>query len=252
MKKPVKDQKASVIRRAVQSLRDEALSTQEGAMLGSEDELLERHNVSRPTLRQAAALVAQEQLLTIRRGVGGGYMARRPTSRAVAHMASVFLRSRGVGLEQIIRAVEPIRVELARLATRKADDAARASLGAFLVAEDERDRTLSAYKAFLIGEREFGELLGQISGNQVLSLFLDILYDLASYLRSDQDLYKDHPERIAEYKDKRNRLAEAIMCGDEELAVMSARRCASLGAEWMMQQLRASEAAESTATAAAE
>lgn len=69
------------------ALRNDALRKPEGSLIGSEEELVERYGVSRPTLRQAASLVAQEQLVHVRRGVGGGYFTRRPDSHSVAHMA---------------------------------------------------------------------------------------------------------------------------------------------------------------------
>ena len=102
--KPQKDPALSAaLRQAVEALREESLQCAEGELIGSEDDLLARHKVSRPTLRQAAALVASEQLLQVRRGVGGGYIARRPTGRAVTHMAAIFLRSRGASLDEISR-----------------------------------------------------------------------------------------------------------------------------------------------------
>src|ERR1700742_5135849 len=91
-------QPSAAVRQVVEGLRAQSLQCAEGEMLGSEDDLLARYRVSRPTLRQAAALVTQEQLLQVRRGVRGGYIARRPTSRAVAHMAAIYLRTRDTSL----------------------------------------------------------------------------------------------------------------------------------------------------------
>ena len=75
---------SSAVRKIAKALRIESLNSDEGTLLGSEEDMLSRHKVSRPTFRQAAALVAQEQLLTIRRGVGGGYFVTRPKPEAVA------------------------------------------------------------------------------------------------------------------------------------------------------------------------
>jgi DNA-binding GntR family transcriptional regulator len=72
---------STTLRQTVEALREESLRCAESELIGSEDDLLASHNVSRPTLRQAAALVAREQLLQVRRGVGGGYIARRPTEQ---------------------------------------------------------------------------------------------------------------------------------------------------------------------------
>src|SRR3546814_4941537 len=64
-------------------------------LLGSEDEVMRSLEVSRPTLRQALRLLEQEQLVSVRRGVGGGLFARRPTEEGVTHTASVYLRAAG-------------------------------------------------------------------------------------------------------------------------------------------------------------
>ncbi|HEX4180249.1 MAG TPA: hypothetical protein VHY32_05625, partial [Caulobacteraceae bacterium] len=123
---------SATLRQTVEALREESLRCAEGERIGSEDELLARHRVSRPTLRQAAALVAQEQLLQVRRGARGGYLARRPTGRAVTHMAAIFLRTRGANLDEISQSMAPIRAELARLAAVNLDDTSREALQDFL------------------------------------------------------------------------------------------------------------------------
>jgi hypothetical protein len=51
-------------------------------------------------------------------------------------------------------------------------------------------------------------------------------------------MFRNHPERVAEYRTKRNRLAEALLAGDEEIAVVAAKRCAQASAGWMLQDLK--------------
>jgi len=50
----------SAAHRAAHALREDILAREDGELLGSEDELMERLGVSRPTLRQAARLLEHE------------------------------------------------------------------------------------------------------------------------------------------------------------------------------------------------
>jgi len=224
---------SATLRQVVEALRDESLRCAEGGLLGSEDELLARYKVSRPTLRQAAALVAQEQLLQVRRGVGGGYIARRPTSRAVAHMAAIFLRTRDASLDELTHAMAPIRAELARLAATKLDDASCEAFQDFLRREAEAANAGGArFRAFAKSEREFGQLLGAASGNHVLTLFMEILFDLAANIPPEHDLLSGRPDRVAAYREQRTRLVEAIMGGDPNLAELLSNRTSELYQQW--------------------
>lgn len=227
----------SAVKRTARALRQAAMSAEEGAFLGSEELLMSRLGVSRATLRQAAGLVAQEHLLTVRRGVGGGYFARSPDTSTVTRIAAIYLQSRQAGLDELIGAVAPIRVELARLATRNRASPKAALLKAFLEEERTHDEEGVSHWDFLRSEREFGRILGDASGNLVLTLFLDIIYDLAARLRRETDVYADHPERIAAYRAQRNRMAEAIVAGDEEIAILASRRCSAYLTEWLNEDL---------------
>jgi GntR family transcriptional repressor for pyruvate dehydrogenase complex len=231
--RPQKDPALSAtLRQTVEALREQALQCPEGALIGSEDEVLARHRVSRPTLRQAAALVAQEQLLQVRRGVGGGYIARRPTGRAVTHMAAIFLRSREASLDEISRSMAPIRAELARLAAINLDDESRQALRDFLQSEADASADPGGFPTFARSEREFCRLLGTSSHNHVLSLFFDILFDLAATLGPEHDIFLGRPERIKAYRERRVRLVEAILDGDPSVAELLAHRTAELTRPW--------------------
>ena len=221
----------SAVQRAASRLRTLAMAEAEGTLLGSEEDLMARLEGSRPTLRQAAGLVAQERLISIRRGVNGGYFAALPDSMTVARMAAIYLQSRHAHLSEVIEAVEPIRAEIARLASRSRDPQAKQQLADFL--NEERAVPHSDYRSFLRAERAFGRVLGAIGGNRVLELFLGIVYDLSAFLGREEDVYINRPERIDIYRAHRNRMAAAILEGDEEMAVLATRRCSAIVSEWV-------------------
>jgi GntR family transcriptional repressor for pyruvate dehydrogenase complex len=221
----------SVVTRVANQIRKDALALEVGDLLGSEESLLARYKTSRPTLRQAANMIAQEQLVTIKRGVGGGYFARRPEPRAVSRVAAIYLKAHGARVGEVIEAFQPLRIELARLAAR-AEKVDLDRLEAFLNAEQEIAEPID-YREFLLGERRFNTLLGALSGNKALSLFLQITLDLAAMVEREDDMYRNRPERIARMRAERTRLAHAILERDQELAVLSAQRCARMSTEWL-------------------
>jgi DNA-binding FadR family transcriptional regulator len=230
----------SAVLEAADLLRRDAMAAQEGELLGAEDDLIRRYGVSRPTLRLAAALVAQEKLLRVKRGVGGGYFVTRPDSRVVAHMAAIYLRTRETRVSEVIRAVEPIRVELAKLAAASDNEAARDEMRRFVAREQEQLEKTDGehvYRDFLRSEREFGHLLGEMAGNKVISLFQLILYNFSGMLGRNEDIYINRPHRVEEYRQMRSRLAEAVIAGDAEMAAIAAQRCAMKASEWLLEDL---------------
>jgi DNA-binding FadR family transcriptional regulator len=188
-------------------------------------------------LRLAAALVAQENLLKVKRGVGGGYFASRPDSRVVAHIAAIYLRTRETRVSEVIRSVEPIRVELAKLAAASDNETARDEMRRFVARERETTDGEHAYREFLRSEREFGNLLGKMAGNGVISLFQLILFHFSGMLGRDEDIYINRPNRVEEYRQMRNRLADAVIEGDAQMAAVAAQRCAQKASEWLLEDL---------------
>ena len=190
--------------------------------------------VSRPTLRQASAQVAQESLIRIRRGVGGGYFAHIPDSMTVSRIAAIYLQSRNAGIEEAIHAMKPLRIEIARLAARNRDPEMIAELRAFLETEDDAANSADySYRNFLRSERAFGRILGEMSGNSLLTLFLNTLYDFTALLRREEDVLLNHPDRVRAYRKLRAQMARAIVEGDEEISMVATRRCSNIISEWM-------------------
>ncbi|WP_028710072.1 FadR/GntR family transcriptional regulator [Paracoccus pantotrophus] len=226
----------SAVNAVADAMRNKILTMGDGQLLGSEEALLAEFGVSRPTLRQAASLVAEQQLLTVKRGVGGGYFARFPDARAVSRSAALYLKIHRAEVQQIVLAFMPIRVEIARLAAHCEDIELRRKLAQFVEAEEALADGVHL-RDFLSAERRFNALIGEMSGNKALSLFLEILLDLAAMVDRQQDMYTGRPERVKAYRAGRNRLAQEILAGDAEMAALAARRCAEMSRDWLLQDI---------------
>lgn len=231
----VEKKKGSAVANTADRLRALAMETADGAFIGSEEDLIARLEVSRPTLRQASAQIIQENLITVRRGVGGGYFARLPDSMTVSRMAAIYLQSRGLHLPDILEAIRPLRTEVAALAARSKEPEAQQHLRDFVAREEMQlhESAHPTYRDFLSSEREFARILAELATNAVLNLFLSIVYDLTRFTRRDEDVWVNHPERVVAYRRQRIQMARAILDGDDEIAKVASARCSKLVVEWL-------------------
>lgn len=192
-------------------LREEILAgTEPGTFLGSEDDLLTRLGVSRPTLRQAARILEHEDLLTVRRGKNGGLFARLPTSDTLAHVASVVLRAQGSTIEDLTRVNALIAAEAARLAAGQAPDADRRALADLVrdrVGGEPGDGRLVLDTALEVNRR-----LGALSGSPALALFASVLAELA-HANFGVRLFAE-PDRLASTRRYLLALTTAVASGE--------------------------------------
>lgn len=206
----------SRVEEAAERLRELALEHLfSNAFVGSESDLLQRLGVSRPTLHQAARLLEHEELLTIRRGVGGGYFARAPSEDSVARVTSIFLQSRNVDMYAIAQVTGTLLVEAARIVAEKADLQARMRVCAYV----ERygpfcpDDDPAAYVGVVVN---FERMLAELSGNAVLALLVNVLGQLAQQERPRRFvLGRDQAQSYARHLQK---LSSAIQAGQVDTA----------------------------------
>lgn len=208
----------SVVQKTIALLRADAKEHEEGMPIGSEEELISRYGVSRPTLRQAAALVTQEQLIKVRRGTMGGYFATRPTASAVSHMAAIYLQARGTGLDEMLASVERIRRDMVHLAAGSRDSEAKAELVHFLDADEAAQAGDYSLEDFVRAERTYALLLGRLCGSEILNLFLQILLDLIGMPEPEQRPVLSTPSRVDAAARRRGRVIQAILAGDGDAA----------------------------------
>ncbi|MCB2061869.1 MAG: FadR family transcriptional regulator [Novosphingobium sp.] len=229
------DRNESAVDLAAKQLREIALECDDGQFLGSEDELVVRLGVSKPTLRQATARVAQEHLVTVRRGVGGGYFARRPGSLTVSRMAAVYLRTREATYVELTETTPMFYAELARLASRNRDPEMIARLREFAERDDNTvdERNIAGYAEFMRSERNFIAFLAEMAGNKVLELMVAITSDFSANAPRNDERMLRKLDNMATYRRLRARFARAIANGDGDIAELLSRRCTDLMCEWM-------------------
>jgi GntR family transcriptional regulator, transcriptional repressor for pyruvate dehydrogenase complex len=215
----------SAPRETADILREEILgNTGDGGewLLGSEDDMIRMLGVSRPTLRQAARMLEQEQLLVVRRGIGGGLFGRRPSAEAVSHTASVYLRSQGATYKELISAQTVLGTESARLAAHNPDLEARKELRNFYK-ERVRDRAHISAQDFVHVTVDFQRRVAQLSGSPALELFVNVLMDLSEGSAPIRRVYADHNLQMQTFE-RHEAIAAAIAAGDAKLAADRMRK----------------------------
>ena len=178
-------------------------------VLGSEIELMKRHQVSRAVLREAIRLLEQHQVATTRRGPHGGIVIMRPQPEGIARAVALYLEYAGVDPNRVIEARTIIELHLVGLAAREVDEEMilrlRAHFAKPVTGEAELEHRLS----------DFHTLLAEISRNPALALFTGVLIIVGGDLLKRQGC-PPRPSRKM-FKELQE-VSNAICLGDEALA----------------------------------
>jgi GntR family transcriptional regulator, transcriptional repressor for pyruvate dehydrogenase complex len=200
-------------------LREEILrSFDDGQLVGSEDDLISRFDVSRPTMRQVVRILQSDDLLVVKRGSNGGMFAKVPSSDLVARSMSMLLRHRGVTFEQLVDALLPL-TELVLLSAISAPDDRR-KMAAASVLEYRPPDELDDRERILAAARHFGKQINSLVSNPVLTLMLEALSDLAT------GGVRDAPSGAGRYESSREwhcNVARAVKRGDRKAVVRLVR-----------------------------
>src|SRR5689334_4415304 len=140
-----------------------------GESLGSEVDLREQYGVSRAVLREAVRLVEHHQVARMQRGPGGGLLIVTPDAGPATRASVIYLEYLGTSVEDLVAArllLEPLAAALA--AERITEDGITRLRGA-LAAEPERN------SPGRWSHDPLNVVLGELSGNPVLRLFIDVL-----------------------------------------------------------------------------
>lgn len=148
-----------------------------GQTFGTELDLLNRFQVSRPTLRESLRILESQGVLELRPGPGGGIVVQRPSVDTLAHGLSVFLRLHHVPFISVLKARELIEPALAREAAVNGSEADFAELDGSIARMAAID---GDQEAFVAENRRFHSIIARAGGNKVLEAFWSTISILAS------------------------------------------------------------------------
>lgn len=219
----------SLVARTARALSQISLDSADGEFLGAEDDLLARLGVSRPTLRQAAKIAENDRLISVRRGIRGGFYASRPDADDAIRTLARFLRLRGATLSDIMAVSRRISEEAAALASRCTDAGLRTRLEEFATRIDQNDTPA----ALIAAESELARLVAAMSGNPVIELVMAIGY---SFGMEEQGiaLYRD-PEHRATCRKQQRDLCRALLDRDADIAQLMMKRRSDTVSGWIRQ-----------------
>ncbi len=217
----------TLVARTARALAEISLSVDDGAFLGAEDDLLTRLGVSRPTLRQAAKIAENDRLVSVRRGIKGGFYAARPDAADAIRTLSRFLRLKGATLEDIMAVSRLVSEEAAVLACGCVDEALRTRLAAFMAGLDKND----SVGAMIRAEADLVHLIAAMSGNAAIELVMEIGFSFGME-EEETGLYRDAGHR-GEARKMQTQLCAAILDRDADIARLLMRRRSVMLAGWL-------------------
>jgi DNA-binding FadR family transcriptional regulator len=187
-----------------------------GDVVGSEDEVRERYQVSRQVLREAVRLLEHHGVARMQRGPGGGLVVSEPDPWASIEAIAVYLNYQQMDIADL-RAVR-VAVELAcvdRVVARRDEPGVSARLRQAV--DFDETASLDELKAHVHEvHREFARL----SGNPVLELFFCVLASLWERhgLPSPRASPLNDREILRTVKAAHTSIVDAVLHGDAEVA----------------------------------
>jgi GntR family transcriptional regulator, transcriptional repressor for pyruvate dehydrogenase complex len=187
-----------------------------GSSFGTEAEMLEQYDVSRPTLRESLRILESQGVLSLRPGPKGGIIVCKPSIDVLAHSLSIFLRLHNVPMEEILRArmaIEPaLAVDAALHGTEEHFQEMERSIDRMAAAHDDGP---SIYRE----NREFHNIIARAASNPVLEAFWLTIRTLASgegdkltfTERNREHIVRSHREILAACRKRDPVLAQQLM-----------------------------------------
>lgn len=186
----------------------------EGDLLGTEADLIDRFDVSRPSLREALRILEADGLISIVRGSLGGVVVHRPDQRMTARAAAVVLQSRSVALADVFDASAVIEPAAARMvATSRGHQRAAGQLREVII---DQKRTVNDPVACTSAMIRFHSDIVHLAGNQTLLLVCEMLNEVIARAIADVLTRSEGEPASARRRTIRSHeaLADLIAAGD--------------------------------------
>jgi DNA-binding FadR family transcriptional regulator len=182
-----------------------------GESLGSEVDLRERHGVSRAVLREAVRLVEHHQVARMRRGPNGGLFVCAPDAGPATRAMVIYLEYVGTSIGDLLHARQLLEPLAAALAAERITEDGITRLRQTLDSEQERQAEPGVWS-----QDPLHVILGELSANPVLHLFIDVLTRLTTrYAHTSRRTSKaEFLAAKGDSHDKHVAIVDAVIAGE--------------------------------------
>lgn len=181
-----------------------------GQPLGSETQLMKEYSVSRSVLRQAIRLLAQHEVVEMRRGPHGGWTVSSPDGHALVRTTSVYLEYRRMGPAAILFTRRTLEKAALRLAIERLDLVGEKRLRQLI-----QDETVLDGDSPPVQAQDFHRLVGELSLDPALQLFGGIVLALSvSHSTFSRRSFPDRQKVIQRVKRFHREIVDAMVARD--------------------------------------
>jgi DNA-binding FadR family transcriptional regulator len=182
-----------------------------GQRLPTEKDMVAEHGVARTTVREALRLLESRDLVTIKSGIGGGPVAKRPELESLGNTMKLFLQINGANISDVIDVrlmMEPI------VARQAAANVTEEQLETMQLALDRMREDPGDYPNFQENNAVFQRGVYEAAGNPALRIVMETLWLLVRDAEPSE-----HPmaTRLAAVEMQQDVL-DAMRAGDEDAA----------------------------------
>ncbi|QGG93687.1 FadR/GntR family transcriptional regulator [Actinomarinicola tropica] len=190
-----------------------------GRPLGSEQELMERYDISRAVLREAVRVLEHHDIARMRRGPGGGLFVTEPGVDATAEAMALYLNRRNVGSAHLFEVRGIVEMTVLDRVVDGLTDEVVATLERVLDAEEA-----ASPEEFPLVGHDLHQVLADMSGNRVLALLTNVLVRLSRTYAATMGEATGNPLPTDEITKAHRRIVEPIVARDLGLARRRMRR----------------------------
>jgi DNA-binding FadR family transcriptional regulator len=184
-----------------------------GDLVGSELELIERYEVSRAVVREAARLLEHHAIASMRRGPRGGLVVMAPSADAVTDVLALYLERNGIDAAAVFELRNGLEVGCVPLVLERMDGPAARRLRDALDLERRAEGD-----AFTEAAHDLHAVITSVAGNQVLQLLCVVLIRLCR-LHEVLVFNARGRERVGpEVTHAHEAIVSALLAGDEASA----------------------------------
>lgn len=210
---------------AAERLRTIVLGSEDGALIGSEDLLVEKLGCSRSTVRQVARLLEREGLLRVRRGINGGYFGARPDAGTIEATVSAYLETLPMEPSDITALASALWVEAVRKAASRHAHEITPVVNQLreTISTIKCDATFDTVRTV---ELDMQEAIFALAGSSYIKLIFDINMAFSRRRFSEpmtDDASEEHLEFVRRWKASRLLELEALLIRDRGLAANAAQ-----------------------------